>query len=271
MIPFLHSFIPQSILFSWGVITIHWYGLTMATAITAALMIILSLSKLAKINQNKIWDLVFWLVIFGLIGARIYEIFLNFPFYWSNPGQTIKVWEGGLAIHGAIIAGLITAFIYCRHHQLNFWKISAILSVGAVLGQAIGRWGNWFNQELFGLPTNLPWGIPISLTNRPTVWINYQYFQPTFLYESLGCLLIFLIFYWLLRKKIKANQLTVSSAKKFVGSYLIFYSLLRFSLEFIKIDETPIFLGWRWPQIISLIIIFLSLFLIIDKKHVKTV
>jgi phosphatidylglycerol:prolipoprotein diacylglycerol transferase len=259
MFSWLHNFYPQPNLLTLGPITIHWYGLCIVLGIIGALALTLFFAQRFSINQEKIWDLSFYLVLFGIIGARIYEIFLEFPYYSTHPEQMIKIWQGGLAIHGAIIAGLITVFFFVKKNHLDFWQLSAIVTPGLALGQAIGRWGNWFNQELFGLPTNLPWGIPIALENRPAGFLEYNFFQPTFLYESLGSLLIAGFLFWRLNRQ--GTILKRRSAIRITTAYLIFYSLLRFSLEFIRLDDTPLVLGWRWPQIISLIIIALAVIL----------
>lgn len=206
------------------------------------------------------------MVLFGIIGARAYEIFLEFPYYWSHPSQMLKIWEGGLAIHGAIIFGAITLFLYIKKNKLDFWKLMAIIVPGLALGQAIGRFGNWFNQELFGLPTNLPWGIPISAVNRPLEYISQIFFQPTFLYESLGLLIIAAFLFTLLRRE--KNNLSRKNAMRVGAYYLALYSILRFSLEFIKVDPTPVFLGLRWPQFISLVIIVVAIIIYKKSSHV---
>ena len=206
------------------------------------------------------------MVLFGIIGARIYEIFLEFPYYYANPSQIIKIWEGGLAIHGAIIAGAITSFVFAKKNHLDFWQLLAIITPGLALGQAIGRYGNWFNQELFGLPTNLPWGIPIAIENRPLEFISQEFFHPTFLYESLGLLFISIFLFILLYRQ--KNILPERVAIRAGAYYLAAYSVLRFCLEFIKVDITPIFLGLRWPQFISLVIILIALLIFKKSSHV---
>ncbi|MEI6835258.1 MAG: prolipoprotein diacylglyceryl transferase [Candidatus Falkowbacteria bacterium] len=266
MFSLLHNFLPQPVLFSFGIITIHWYGLFIVLGILAALALVLCLAKRFQIKSGVIWDLSFYLVLFGIIGARIYEIFLNYPYYFSHPTQIIKIWEGGLAIHGALIAGALTLFVFIKKNKLNFWSLLAIVTPGLAIGQAIGRFGNWFNQELFGRPTNLPWGIPIAESNRPLEFINQSFFQPTFLYESLGSILIAVLLFTLLWKQ--KNSLSQKMAMKISAYYLALYSILRFSLEFIKIDATPIFFGLRLPQIISLIIIAISIIIYKKSSHV---
>jgi phosphatidylglycerol:prolipoprotein diacylglycerol transferase len=265
MFSWLHNFTPEPILVHFGPTSIHWYGLFMALGILLALIVTLKISKYFKIEKEIIWDLSFYLILFGLIGARVYEIFLEFPFYLKHPEQIIKIWQGGLAIHGAIIAGIITIYFLAKKYKINFWKLSAVIIPGLAIGQAIGRFGNWFNQELFGLPTSLPWGIPINIENRPPEFISQTFFHPTFLYESLGSLIIF-ISLLLIIKKHKEN-LNNNIAIKISIFYLISYSVLRLLLEFIKVDNTPNLLGLRWPQIISLLIIIISIIIFKKSKN----
>lgn len=262
MFTLLHSFLPTSVLLNIGPFTIHWYGLCLVIAMAAAIVISLKLSSWYKIDRNIILDLAIYLIIGGVLGARIYEIFLEFPYYSHHLLAIFKIWEGGLAIHGAIIGGILTLYYFAKKNKLSLISLMALVVPGLALGQAIGRWGNWFNQELFGLPSNLAWSIPIELAKRPLAYINYEYFQPTFLYESLGSLLIFAFLFlltYLWRKKLSLHH-----AKIIAAVYLFAYSILRFSLEFIKIDTTPMFLGWRWPQIASFITIIIAVTLFIS-------
>lgn len=241
----------------------------MVSGILAAMAVSFRLAQYYKIEKDSLFDLSFWLIINGLLGARIYDVFLQLNYYLKYPLDTFKIWQGGLAIHGAIIAGLITIYFFSKKQKINFWFITALIVPGLALGQSIGRFGNYFNQELFGLPTAKPWGIPIDILNRPLDFLANSFFQPTFLYESLGCLLIFIILasinYLLIRqKKISSYYCVLLTAL-----YVILYSVLRFCLEFIKVDTTPIFLGLRWPQVISLIMILLSIILLIFNSHAK--
>jgi phosphatidylglycerol:prolipoprotein diacylglycerol transferase len=276
MINWLHTFNPQPELLSFGPITIYWYGLFMVSAMVAGIITAILIARHYNITSEKIIDLSFYLIIGGLLGARIYEIFLEFPYYWAQPLEMIKVWRGGLAIHGAILGGLIALGLFVRKNRnLNFWKLCAIAVPALALGQAIGRWGNYFNQELFGRPTDLPWGIPIDLLNRSNDFISASYFHPTFLYESIGSLLIFgvlILAHYLILKKKKADPTNEKIAyfRSTVLIYIILYSVLRFCLEFVRIDETPLLGQIRWPQIISLLLIFISL-IILFLPYVQTI
>lgn len=260
MFNWLHNYQPSPLIVELYGLSFYWYGLIIAISILAGLTIALYLNKYFSIKKDDVYDLSIYLVIFSLIGARIYEVFLVWPYYRNNLLSIFKLWEGGLAIHGAIVAGLLTLYFFAKKRRLNFWNLLIITVPGLALGQAIGRWGNWFNQELFGLPSNLNWSIPINLENRPIGYLQYEYFQPTFLYESLGNLLIFLtlLFLILKLKKLFANK---KLAKIVLATYLALYSILRFSLEFIKIDKTPELFGLRWPQIFSLILFALAMYI----------
>lgn len=265
MTNFLHTFIPSAVLLDLGMIKIYYYGLIMALAISAAFFITLKLGKLLKIKSDDIFDLSFLLIVGGLVGARIYDVFLFLPYYINNPLASLKIWEGGLAIHGAIITGLIITIIFSKKKHISFWKLSAIITPALALGQAIGRFGNYFNQELFGKPSDLFFSIPIEIINRPLGYESYTHFHPTFLYESFGSLIIFAVLVIYLIRKLKLKR-DFNNDIFPLSFYVLSYSLLRFSLEFIKIDNTPQLLGLRFPQIISLVMIILTLFFITRNK-----
>ncbi len=257
----LHNWQPPNILLEIGPITLYWYGLIIAVAILLSYFFVLKISKYFLIKKDTLNDLFLWLIVWSIIGSRIYEIFLEWNYYLQNPSQILKIWEGGLAIHGAILAGLIVIYFYSKKYKINFWRITGLIAPGLALGQAIGRFGNWFNQELYGLPTNLPWAIPISIENRIVEFIDYQYFHPTFLYESIGNILIFIILITLiirLKNKVNLDYL----GKISFAVYLFLYSVLRFFIEFIRLDPTPDLFGLRWPQIFSLLMIIIVIIII---------
>lgn len=263
MLNFLHTYHPDPILFSFNGVTVYWYGFFIVIGIILAFATALILAKYYRINKNTVIDLAFWLVIFGIVGARLYHILLELDHYIAQPAQMFRLWEGGLAIHGAIIAGIIVLYVFAQKRHLSFWVLGSILVTGAALAQAVGRWGNYFNQELFGKPTDLPWGIPIDVVHRPVEYISSRVFHPAFLYELLGNLIIFLVLTSVHIYIIKKNKIKEFYSFLIVMLYLILYSLLRFATEFIRIDETPIILGMRSPQIVSIIIIIAALALLI--------
>jgi len=264
----LHNFDPSPIIFSFGFVNIYWYGFFIVIAFIIAFLVILFLAKKYGIKKDDIIDLCFYLFIFGIIGARIYDIFLEWRYYLENPSDIFKIWEGGLAIHGAILAGIIVIIVFIKKKKNFFidkadsiikkiFKITAIIVPGLAIGQAIGRWGNYFNQELFGRPTDSWWGIFINPASRPLEYFSSSFFHPTFFYESLGCLLIFAILISVHLIVIKKNKSNFKFNFLIVALYFVLYSILRFILEFIRIDFAPVFLGLRWPQIMSLLLILI--------------
>ncbi|MBI2459556.1 MAG: prolipoprotein diacylglyceryl transferase [Parcubacteria group bacterium] len=259
MFNFLHTFNPSPVMVAIGPINLYWYGFFILLATLAALTVCLYLTKLYNLKSDIIIDLAFWLIISGLIGARLYEVFLELPYFLANPINIFKIWQGGLAIHGAIIGGLIALWLFTKKNKMNFFQLAAIIAAALPLGQAIGRWGNYFNQELFGYPTNLAWGIPIDIANRPAEYFNNQYFHPVFLYESIGNLIIFIILFTAHYLIIRKNKINSSIYFLLLTSYFLLYSMLRFFLEFIRLDATPVLFGLRFPQLVSLFIIFFSL------------
>lgn len=264
MIDFLHAYYPDPILFSIGPIVIYWYGFFIVCGVVAAILIATKLGKFHGVKKDDILDLTFLLIVGGIIGARLYHVILEWSYYSEHLLNMFKVWNGGLAIHGAVIAGVFIIWFFSKKKQINFWLLTSLIVPGLILAQALGRWGNYFNQELFGKPTVFPWGIPIDIMNRPYEFVSSEFFHPTFFYESIGNFFIFLILisvhFLVIRKKLFNNAFFVITA-----IYLMLYSILRFSLEFIRIDATPEIWSLRLPQIASIIIVLLTFGLIIYK------
>lgn len=257
----LHYFQPNPVFFQIGNISIHYYGLIIVLAIFLGLWITTSLAEKRNLKPDDIFDLFFWTVIFGILGARLYQVFiLNWDYYQNNLWDIFKIWQGGLAIHGAIIFGLITLLIWSRKKK-NFLRILDIGAPALALGQALGRWGNYFNQELFGRPVS--WGIPVDLENRLQGFENYEFFHPAFLYESILDFILFLILFFLAKKGARTGIPTLV--------YFLGYGLIRFFLEFIRIDPTLLVFGFRLPQIVSLILIISSLILFWPILHKKNI
>lgn len=266
MINFLHNFDPQPLLFSFGFLKVYWYGVFIVLGMSVGLLVVLFLTKRYKIDRDYILDLCFYLLIFGFLGARIYDVFLEWSYYSNHLVDIFKVWQGGLAIHGGILAGILVIYFFVRRRPVlglstrdGFLFISSLLVVGLAIGQTIGRWGNYFNQELFGRPSNSPWSIFINPANRPMEYMNNSWFHPTFLYESLGCFIIFIVLFCLHWYFFKKKSYNTPRYLLIVSLYLILYSILRFFLEFVRIDFAPIVLGWRWPQIMSLLLILVTI------------
>ncbi|MCX6740507.1 MAG: prolipoprotein diacylglyceryl transferase [Candidatus Parcubacteria bacterium] len=261
MLNFLHTFNPQSTLFKFSFLEIHWYGLLIALGALLGFLTLYYLAKRYGLKKDDIYNLAFYVIVFGLIGDRLYYVIYAWQNYSQNLWDIFKIWEGGLAIHGAMIAGIIVLIIYGKRHKISFWLLLDLVVVSLALAMAIGRWGNYFNQELFGLPTNLPWGIPIQPEFRPANYITAAYFHPTFIYESLYNLGIFIsLFCWhILRLKKYKNPEKVQGLGNITLAYFFLYSVGRFMTEFLRTDYSPYVLGIRWAQIMSGMIIIACL------------
>ncbi|OGY47300.1 MAG: prolipoprotein diacylglyceryl transferase [Candidatus Buchananbacteria bacterium RIFCSPHIGHO2_01_FULL_47_11b] len=268
MLEILHNFVPQPIAFQLGFITIHWYGLFVVGGMVAALLVASKLAGKLGIARDDVWDLAFYVVIFGLLGARTYAVLLELPYYLAHPDQIIAIWNGGIAIHGALIGGALAVVYFARKKNVSAWLYADLLAVVIPLGQAIGRWGNYFNQELFGKPTDAAWGIPIDALHRPAAYSNVTHFHPTFLYESVLNLVNFGVLLFLFRRAYSTNHETgntkqetgiMKHGKGLIFVYLINYALIRIAMELVRIDRTPALFGIRVPILVSVGILVLGI------------
>ncbi|KKQ80777.1 MAG: Prolipoprotein diacylglyceryl transferase [Parcubacteria group bacterium GW2011_GWC2_38_7] len=259
MINFLHTFQPQPLILKLGPFAIHWYGFLMIVGGLLGFSLILWLIKKYQLDKKFFEDLLFWWVVGAIIGARIYYVIYAWEMYKDNWLDIFKLWQGGLAVHGIMIGGLITTFVYCRIKKKDFLLTADLVVTGLVTAQIIGRVGNYFNQEIFGKPTNLSWGIPIEPAFRPEQFLNSNYFHPTFIYESLGNILILIILFLIHKYRFKKKQFLPG---QIFFSYLVLYSILRFSLEFLRVDYSPVVFGVRWAQLLSAIIALTFILLI---------
>jgi len=255
---FLHDFHPKSIAFSVFGLEVHWYGIIIVLAIVIGLIFILQIAKKKQVSSDHVYNLLFLLIIFGLIGGRLVHVIGDWGYYKNNLGQIIKVWQGGLAFFGVLMASIGTVIVYSRIKKISFWLLSDLIVVILPLIQAMARWGNYFNQELYGQPTNLPWGIPVDIDKRLVGLENHVYYHPVFLYESLLMILIFVLLLYLFRSnKLKTGQLTLL--------YFIIFSAERFFLDYLRIDMLKVgpLLATQWLSIIlfvAAVVIWLKLF-----------
>lgn len=251
------------VIFTIGNFSIRWYSVIILVAIIIGIKIAQKEAIKFIIPNDFIFNMAFWAVIFGLIGARAYYVIFNFSSYQDNLMSIFKVWEGGLAIHGGILAGFITVLIYCKKYNVRLIKVTDICVVSLILAQAIGRWGNFFNGEAHGAATNLATLEGIKIIPNFIIkgmQIDGIYYQPTFYYESLWCLLGFIILLIVRRfKYIKNGQLT--------AIYLMWYSVGRFFIEISRTDSL-MFAGFKVAQIVSIILFVtgLFMFMIISRK-----
>lgn len=242
-----------------GIITIEWYSVFIFLGIIVGGFFVLRESRRWRIKEDFIINLIFYAIPIGLIGARLYYVAFNWSYYGSNLIDIVKVWEGGLAIHGGIIAGLLWIIFYTKKYDVNTFRTLDIIVVGVIIGQAIGRWGNFFNSEAYGPVTTLEnlqsLFIPKFITDG--MYINGAYHHPTFLYESLWCVLGFIILLIFRRRKYTKIGQTA-------GLYMMWYSLGRFFIESLRTDS--LMLGnIKVAQLISIILFIIGLLIMITK------
>lgn len=235
-----------------GPIPLHMYGLMLAIGILVA-------ARVAEVRwvrrghvAKEFSDLVVWIVISGVIGARVYHVITDYQLFEDDPLRAFKIWEGGLGIWGAVIGGAIAAIILARRRHLDLGDLLDCIAPGLAFAQAIGRWGNWFNQELFGSPTTLPWALEIDPSKMPAGYPNGTTFHPTFLYESLYCLALGLALIWLDHHlKLKKYQL--------FALYCMGYTAGRFVFEEIRIDPAHTIGPLRLNAWVSIVVFLAAL------------
>lgn len=247
---------PGPILVKLGPIVIRWYGLLIASAVLIGVTLSQYLAKRRHVNPDLLNDLSIWLVIASIPAARLYYVLFQWSEYSQHPEKIIAIWEGGIAIHGAILGGVIAALIFAKLNQISFWQLTDLVAPSLILGQAIGRWGNFFNSEAFGRPTGLPWKLYIPPERRPVDLVNFEYFHPTFLYESLWNFMVFALLLTLFFRALsKKSPLKVGTL---FLVYLVAYSLGRFWIEGLRMDS--LMLGpLRMAQMVSLGGMFLGM------------
>ncbi len=236
---------PGAIAFTLGPITVRWYGILMATAIASGLWLANRQARVEQLPADALLRVAQWAIIAGLIGARAWEVIFNWDYYGRYPAKIIAVWEGGLAIHGGLTVGFIVGVLLAIRWRVPALRGLDVAAPSVALGQAIGRWGNFFNEEAFGRPTELPWRLYISPAHRPPEYASAEYFHPTFLYESLWNIAVFTVLVTWLRPRFRRQP----GALFFW--YLGLYSAGRFAIEAIRLDSFWV-AGWRVAQVASL-------------------
>jgi len=238
-------------------IQIYWYSIFIFLGVLGASIIIFRECRRQKINENFITNLIFYSVIFGLVGARLYFCFFHWDYYSKYPLEILEVWNGGLAIHGGILIGLLIVFLYTKKYKAKFLKVTDIIVPGLILGQAIGRWGNFFNIEAYGKETTSIFRMGIK-----TAKSGYIEVHPVFLYESIATFIIFVILRLLQKNRRFKGQI--------LYMYFILYGFIRMLLEGLRTDS--LWLGSiRFSQILSLafFVIFLGIYLFNYNKEIK--
>jgi len=233
--------------FALGPLYIRFYGiLLMSGALAGGYLATLEMKRRGH-DPEMVWDLLVYLIVGGIIGARLWHVLTPPPssieqgfttqYYLTHPLDALAIWKGGLGIPGTILGGLVAMYLYTRAHGgISFLEWTDIAAPSLALGQAIGRWGNFFNQELYGAPTNLPWKIFIDPAHRLAGYENSAFYHPLFAYESILNLANMLLLLWLMRRYRAARKLG-----DVFNVYLIVYPLIRFSLDFLRLDASQVF------------------------------
>lgn len=247
------------ILLDLGIIKIYWYSAMIFLGLLIGGWLILKEAERFNISEDFIVNLFFFTIPIAVIGARLYYVLFNWDYYSVNMSEIFMIWEGGLAIHGGMLFGLLWIIFYTKKYKVNTFRILDMIVIGLIIGQAIGRWGNFFNGEAHGTATTLEHlqslHIPEFIINGMN--IGGTYYLPTFLYESIWCLLGFIILLVIRRLKyIKIGQTT--------AVYLIWYGIGRFIIEGMRTDSLMIG-NFRQAQIISIIMVILGIVIFILK------
>ncbi|MGQ9554536.1 MAG: prolipoprotein diacylglyceryl transferase [Anaerolineae bacterium] len=252
-----------------GPIAIHWYGVLI---VGGALLSAYAASREASHrgqDPEAVWDMLIWVLFLGIVGARLYHVFstpaggqLGWPYYKQHPLEAFKIWQGGLAIYGALAGGVLGVATYAWRHHLNLVLWLDIIFPTVLIGQAVGRWGNFINQEVYGYPTNLPWGLYIPPERRLPGLEQYDHFHPVFLYESIGCIIGFFIISWLGRRF--DNKLLPGDR---VALYFLWYPTLRIFTESLRPDAWTVG-GWPMAQVLSLIMVLAAALFILLRHTV---
>lgn len=251
----------SKVFFQIGPITIYWYSFLILVAVIVGYQIVVSYSKKISYKTNEIMDMVLYLVIFAIIGARAYYVIFNFSLYQDDLLSIFMIWKGGLAIYGGIIAAILYILYYCKKKGLDFIRVLDIYSLSLLLGQAIGRWGNFFNREAYGGKTTLEALQSLHLPRFiiDGMYIDGVYRQPTFLYESIWCLIG--VFFLIRIRKRYTNQVG-----RQVSFYLIWYGIGRFFIEGLRSDS--LYLGiFRVSQLVSVVMVVIGFALLFQIKH----
>lgn len=243
----------NSVLLDLGFLQIRWYSFLILIAAVVVFSLAIKEAKKFNVGKDFMFNLMFWCLIFGIIGARIYYVIFNWGLYTSDFFEIFKVWNGGLAIHGGIIGGLITLLLYCKKYQARSIRIIDFIVVPLILGQAIGRWGNFFNQEAHGAPIALSTLKSLFVPDFVIkgMYIDGTLYSPTFYFESIACFVAFLLLLGI--RRYKYTKVGTPTA-----CYLLMYGAIRFFIETSRTDALMLG-GFKVAQIISVLMVLLGI------------
>ncbi|HHC5868820.1 TPA: prolipoprotein diacylglyceryl transferase [Staphylococcus aureus] len=245
--------------FNLGPLSVRWYGIIIAVGILLGYFVAQRALVKAGLHKDTLVDIIFYSALFGFIAARIYFVIFQWPYYAENPSEIIKIWHGGIAIHGGLIGGFIAGVIVCKVKNLNPFQIGDIVAPSIILAQGIGRWGNFMNHEAHGGPVSRAFLEQLHLPNFiiENMYINGQYYHPTFLYESIWDVAGFIILVNI-RKHLKLGETFFL--------YLIWYSIGRFFIEGLRTDSLMLTSNIRVAQLVSILLILISISLIVYRR-----
>lgn len=248
------------IAFSLGPIDVHWYGIIIGVGLALALFLAIREGERRGLEKDTFADLMLWAIPIAIISARIYYVLFEWGYYSQNPGDIIKIWNGGIAIHGALIGSVVTAYVFAKKKGISFWKLTDIAAPSIILGQAIGRWGNFMNQEAHGGEVSRAFlenlFLPDFIVNQ--MYINGTYYHPTFLYESVWNLLGFILLISLRRVNLRRGEMFLT--------YVIWYSIGRFFIEGLRTDSLMLTENLRIAQTISIALVIGAVALLIYRR-----
>ncbi len=245
--------------FNLGPLSVRWYGIIIAVGILLGYFVAQRALVKAGLHKDTLVDIIFYSALFGFIAARIYFVIFQWPYYAENPSEIIKIWHGGIAIHGGLIGGFIAGVIVCKVKNLNPFQIGDIVAPSIILAQGIGRWGNFMNHEAHGGSVSRAFLEQLHLPNFiiENMYINGQYYHPTFLYESICDVAGFIILVNI-RKHLKLGETFFL--------YLTWYSIGRFFIEGLRTDSLMLTSNIRVAQLVSILLILISISLIVYRR-----
>lgn len=240
----------NAVLLTIGPLQLRWYGLLIAGSFIPGFYLGVAEAKRQGVDPDSLYDFVLLAAILGFIGARLAYVIQNLDVYFAEPARIFAVWEGGLSLHGVIVGGLLAIWIFSRRINTPYLTVADIAFPAAPLSQAIGRWGNFFNQELYGYPTDVPWKMYVAPAFRPAEWADAAFFHPTFLYESIWNLAVLGLLLWY-------RRLPGAREGDVLFLYIAAYSVGRFWVEYFRIG-TPFWLGLTLAQLVSVLLIIVA-------------
>ena len=250
------------VLFDFGFIEIRWYSVLILLGVIFGYLIVYSESRRFLIKREFLFNMIFWAIIIGIIGARLYYVLFNLDYYSNHVKEIFMIWNGGLAIHGGIIGGLLVIIYYCKRYSVNTRKVLDIFAPAVIFAQAIGRWGNFFNGEAYGSIVSYESLVKLRIIPQfiiDNMYIDGNYHLPMFYFESIACLIGFIILLIYRRRKYTKNGQTF-------GLYLIWYGIIRYIIEIFRTDSLMIS-TIKVAQLVSVIMVLVGIYIIFNQNR----